>query len=379
MTATQVPLPPITGLLMLNANAGWAWTDTGQLLRTSDGGMTWIDRSAGPRSDPADGFYLNSQTAWQPIFIQKSNRIGLLQTTDGGQNWTQISYSPQNSLGQVGALHFTDNLNGWAETWDGGAGRWDHSLFITRDGGKTWTLILAKDPRSNASLPTGTITLGSIDSYYYDPKRIIIVYGNEASFDSSLVLRMQVSFDSGNTWQSQSLPLPKNESETLMSADSPTFFGSGNGLLAVELVKLDNNGNTIFHRLAFYATKDGGANWSLLPGVLDNVAMSPQTQVISPNDIFALCISALCASHDGAQTWQQVAANLDFSQSDTRSVYALDFVDARTGWVLIKQNENSLLYRTTDGGVTWNQITSLLAASSPVIVDLDTGIATPTP
>ena len=163
--------------------------------------------------------------------------------------------------------------------------------------------IPVKDPRAQAGLPTGTITLGSIDSLYYDPQRIIVVYGDEPSVAPSGAVQLQVSFDMGNTWQSRSLPLPKNESETLVSASSPTFFSGGNGLLPVELIKLDNNGGYVYRRLTFYATFDGGANWSLLPGVLDNIANSPQLQVISPKDIFVLCGSALCTSHDRVQTW----------------------------------------------------------------------------
>ena len=381
LPATEAPAPPITGLHMLNANYGWAWANSGQLLRTADGGQTWMDRTPGAGIGPEGSFYLDSQTAWQEIYFQGSSRFGLLHTSDDGQTWKQISYDPQNSNGQASILHFTDALNGWAESADVGAGNAYITLSSTKDGGKTWAIIPVKAPTNELGLPAGIIHLCSIceDSFYYDPERIIIVYGDEASMESMGAVRMQVSFDLGNTWLTRTLPLPKNNLDAAVGSAYPTFFSSENGLMPVQLIKMDNKGNPVYQRLAFYATQDGGASWSLLPGILDNVGIGPQMQVISPKDILVVCGNALFASHDGAQTWKQLESNLDFSRTDTRTVSALDFVDANTGWALIQQNENSLIYRTSDGGVSWNQLNPLLAVSTPATVTLDANIPTPTP
>ena len=99
---------------------------------------------------------------------------------------------------------------------------------------------------------------------------------------------------------------------------------------------------------------------------------------LSQKAIYVLCGTALCASLDGAQTWQTLASNLDFTQSDSRSVSAIDFVDASTGWALIPENQASALYKTADGGITWNRLTPMLAASAPVQLTIDTSIPTPT-
>jgi photosystem II stability/assembly factor-like uncharacterized protein len=352
-------------------------------LRTNDGGQSWIDRSAGigsAASEPLAGFYLDSQTAWQPINFQTNNQVGLLQTVDGGQTWNLISYGPQNAPGPGYAPHFTDALNGWAESAGVGAGNIYFILFSTQDGGKTWATIPAKGPTQETGLPPGMIHLCNIceDSLYYDPARLLIVHGDEGSMQSSGAVRLDVSFDLGNTWRSQNLPLPANAADAIVGHSSATFFNGGKGILSVTLTKMDASGNIMDKLLAFYATQDGGASWSLAPGVLDQVGTFPMVQVISPDDIFALCGASLCASQDGSQTWQKLAANLDFSQSDNRTILALDFVDARTGWVLIMQNDTSQLYQTTDGGMSWKQLNPRLAASTPVKVDL-TSLPTPTP
>ena len=102
-------------------------------------------------------------------------------------------------------------------------------------------------------------------------------------------------------------------------------------------------------------------------------------QIVSSEDIFVLCGNALCASHDGAQTWQPLASNLDFTQTDQRSIAQLDFLNASTGWALEMENEVTTLYKTADGGKTWNKITPRITASAPVTIHVDTSIPTPTP
>jgi photosystem II stability/assembly factor-like uncharacterized protein len=374
LTTLPVLTSQIASLKMIDKDNGWAWTNTNRLLRTSDGGQTWTDRT--PEGQVwSEGFFpLDRQTAWLPIFLQASNRFGLLHTTDGGQTWTEYPYGP------ASGLHFQNASNGWAITGDVGAGNIYYALSETRDGGKTWAPIPVKVPTEETGLPPGTIHLCSIceDSFYYDPSRIIIVYGDEASMESKGAVRMQISLDLGNTWQTRNLPLPKDTPDAIVAGSSATFFSATNGMLAVHLIKDDNSGNPVYQRLAIYATQDGGANWSLLPGIAENVTPYTQVKIVSQTDIYAQCGNALCASHDGALTWSKVPSNLDFARNDTGSVGLLDFLDTQTAWVSIMENESSSLYKTTDGGATWKKLTPRLADSNPVTVRVDTSLPTPT-
>ncbi len=374
---TPTPAPPIYTLKMINAKEGWAWTSSNRLLRTTDGGQTWMDRTPEGQVWP-DGFFgLDAQTAWLSKFDTDNNRFDMLHTGDGGLNWTDYPNGPS---GAAGGIQFTDALNGWAAMSEAGAGNIYYSLSETQDGGKTWAPIPVTPPSEESGLPPGTIHLCNIcaDSFYYDPARILIVHGDEGSMQPSGAVRIQTSFDLGKTWKSQSLPLPGNSSEALVARSSAAFFDGGNGLLAVHLIEMDNNGNPIYQRLAFYATRDGGGSWVQLPGILENIAAYAQLQIVSPKDIFVPCGNMLCASHDGAQTWSKVTSNLDFTQSDNRSVGLLDFQDANTGWVSIMQNESSILYKTSNGGVTWTQLNPILVPSAPVTTSIDTSIPTPT-
>ena len=379
--ATTAPAPPFTGLHMLDAQNGWAWADSGQLLRTSDGGRTWIDRSAGAGSQPLSGTYLDDQTAWLPTYDSTTNQGGLLQTSDGGQTWTQISYGPANPAFPEYGLHFLNAQNGWAESADVGAGNIYYTLYGTQDGGKTWAALPVKGPSAEAGLPPGTIHLCNIceDSLYYDPARLVIVHGGEASMQSTGSVQMQVSFDQGSSWKEHDLPLPRNAADAIVGHTSATFFNDGSGLLSVQLMKLDSTNNISSQRLVFYASPDGGTTWSLLPGQLDDVGNFPLVQVIDSQNLLAVHGSSLYTSHDGAQTWQKIASNLDFTQNDSRTLLAMDFVDPMTGWTLIKHDNVSLLYHTTDGGASWEQLNPRAAASAPVKVNLNPGLPTLTP
>ena len=386
MTAAQVESTPtsaprILALNMLDVNNGWAWAGSARLLYTSDGGMTWIDRT--PENPKFMPFWpiasLDANDVWMPISFNDNNGPGLLHTTDGGQTWTEYPNGPLS--GPTTSLHFADALNGWAETADVGAGNLYITLSETNDGGKTWEPIPVTPPNPETGLPPGTVHLCNICAYgfYYDPRHMVTVSGDMGSMEPSGFVSLQTSFDLGKTWQAQKLPLPNGKTDALVGPSRTVFFDSENGILFVHLIKISKDGSYTYQGLAFYTSHDGGASWSLLPNTLDDVAaFEPPAQVISSQDIFILCGSSLCVSHDGAQSWKSLASNLDFTQNDQRYVSQIDFVNANTGWVLIRNNEATALYKSSNGGQTWVQLTPLLVSSAPVTVSVDTNIPTPT-
>ncbi len=372
--ASGTPLTGLTSLHMLDAQTGWAWA-AGQLLHTTDGGKTWTDRTPAGYQFTDTGFFLDGQNAWLPVYLTEANRTGLLHTGDGGSSWAQYPQGP------ASGLHFTDTQNGWAVTGDVGAGNVYFSLSQTRDGGKTWAPIPVKPPSPEGGLPPGTIHLCNIcnDAFYYDPARMIIIYGDMGSMEPGGSVRGNVSFDQGNTWQAFNLPLPQGETEALVAPETPVFYSDRQGILPIHLLKMSPEGSYSAQRLVFYATLDGGKSWSQLPTILDPVAPFTTISVDPSQDVFIPCGSALCVSHDRARTWQTVSSNLDFTTTDTRSITGPDFVSGSTGWALVMDNEITSLYTTTDGGATWAEIAALLVAAIPPTVTIDTSIPTPTP
>ena len=95
-TAAEPTGTQISQIHMLDARNGWGWV-TGiagiqSLLRTSNGGRTWMDVT--PKGFPYTGegscFY-DSEIAWLSFSDRKSATGGLLHTTDGGRSWSLLN------------------------------------------------------------------------------------------------------------------------------------------------------------------------------------------------------------------------------------------------------------------------------------------------
>ena len=118
--------------------------------------------------------------------------------------------------------------------------------------------------------------------------------------------------------------------------------------------------------MVFYATHDSGETWVPGPGVIeeggDKLGGDQPLDIVSAKDIFIWAEPNLLTTHDGAKTWQTLRPNIYFGRnSSVLRVSQLDFVDARSGWVLICDNSSHspdgtfYLGKTTDGGATWTE------------------------
>ena len=72
---------------------------------------------------------------------------------------------------------------------------------------------------------------------------------------------------------------------------------------------------------------------------------------VSLQDIFAICGNDLCATHDGAHTWQLLHSNLDFD-----NVPEIDFTSPSIGWAIATDGSSYNLWKTIDGGARWTEL-----------------------
>lgn len=114
------------------------------VLRTEDGGKTWVNKVAPLRAELPLGEwgwkiqFLNDQLGY--VALESFTRGAILKTTDGGQSWTRIDITdPQGNVNLEG-VGFIDESTGWVGGWgvptvpDPAAG----FSSSTTDGGKTW-------------------------------------------------------------------------------------------------------------------------------------------------------------------------------------------------------------------------------------------------
>ncbi len=124
-----------------------------------------------------------------------------------------------------------------------------------------------------------------------------------------------------------------------------------------------------------YKSTDGGSNWTKL-GLdkserIANIIVNPKNS----QEIYVGVLGALWGdstergvykSSDGGTSWEKLlyvdqitgCADLAMDPMDPNTLYASMWEFRRTGWSFSSGGSNSALYKSTDGGATWNKIHS---------------------
>ncbi len=165
---------------------------------------------------------------------------------------------------------------------------------------------------------------------------------------------------------------------------SDGFFGTASvGALAVA----DSDPNVIYagmgettirgnvaHGDGVYGSTDGGKTWQHL-GLADTQAIARVR--IDPRDPETVYVAALghvwgpnlqrglYRSRDGGRNWQQIlyrdersgAIDLSIDPTNPRILYAAFWEAGRTPWQLTSGGPGSSIYKSTDGGDTWTELT----------------------
>lgn len=111
------------------------------VLRTEDGGRTWVDRAAA-----IQGVFPRGEWGWKIQFLddgvgfvslENFNAGAILKTLDGGLTWTRHAINDPQLNANLEGVGFVDAQHGWVGGW-GDANFQRLSSSETRDGGITW-------------------------------------------------------------------------------------------------------------------------------------------------------------------------------------------------------------------------------------------------
>ncbi|MCU0339831.1 MAG: glycosyl hydrolase [Spirosomaceae bacterium] len=221
---------------------------------------------------------------------------GMYKSTDAGKTWKHIGLKETVAIAHI-AVHpqnpdvlFVAALgNHWGPTKERG-------VYRSKDGGKTWQQVLAKNDST-----------GAVD-VVFDPSNSSILYAATwQSFRNHHMMSsggpgsgLYKSTDGGDTWKliSQNAGMPKGLLGKIGIAVAPT---NGNRLWAM----IENK-----EKGGLYTSTDGGESWTHVtdnpnlkqrPWYYMNVAVSPKDE----NHLIVLNVGAF-KSKDGGKSWQRI-------------------------------------------------------------------------
>jgi len=137
-----------------SADTGFVGGNGGTMLKTTDGGQTWIAKSTGTKQIIYDLYFPTSQ-----IGYAVGDGSLILKTTNAGETWSALNAGYPNY--DLMAVFFTDANTGFA------LGNTDNFLLRTTNGGNTWSKISIPVINTAFSIYFTSRDTGYITGYWF--------------------------------------------------------------------------------------------------------------------------------------------------------------------------------------------------------------------
>ncbi len=366
------PNNPDTLYLTINSTPGESpWR--GGVYKSTDGGETWVRKTNGLGKSIGVGL----RTAnYENILIDPENPdvlyvgaiswwdAGIYKSTNGGENW-KLVINPNGRNVEKGWVSIDDWGNPQGESmlidptnpqriFFGDSMK----LFRSEDAGATWQQIYTNETPPGSGFWQGrgleTTVLHDIE---VDPTNSDIVYFGywDIGFFKTV--------DGGQSFKrlTQGLDHPGNVFDIEIDPDNPETIYASTGRwewVAGDIAK----------------SEDGGQSWKVIgnpaSGLPDSQVYALEIDTSSPVDNRILYAASyrhgVYKSFDGGESWLQINDGLGENGNLLVSSLVIDptnpniiyvGVDMEETWLgTITEKQHGGLYRTTDGGQTWNQL-----------------------
>lgn len=345
-----------TNVFFVDANNGFAFgPSTGDIFKTTNGGLNWTKYAVAFSNDIQEGYFLNDQRG----FVTADDR--LLETLDGGATWQEVNLD-SGALGidaftNFVGLKFVDDNLGFLLGDEG-------QVIRTQDSGATWELI-------------SDLIIGGMEQIYFLDSMngyILTSYTNYYKTEDGGVTWVEGDLDglfgdlsAMDFNPSTNKPLIVGEGSTCCNAAE----GKGNIIIREdpntndwEFISYiqggssdyfaghaDGNKQIVFNQFNGFLTQDNGVTWIEVPEPPTDVSSDQVVSVyLEPNSILAGNSSGIYRTSDNGQNWTQLTNEVrgEFQVVD-------DVIFGRAG--------NGMIAVSNDGGSTWNNVSQFPAAA----------------
>ena len=280
------------GISVVNSKVVWISGSRATVLRTKDGAKSWQSTSiiSRPRLDLRDihGFDANTAVAISAGEAD-SGFANILRTTDGGVTWSTVFTT--NTKGVFfDALSFWDDRNGIVQS-----DPVDRKLFLltTEDGGLTWKRV---DPAALPEMLEGEAAFAASGT-------AMTVQGKSnvwIATGGGKTARVFRSTDRGRTWAVSETPLHSGDGGAA-GAFSIAFTDAKRGVVVGGNY---SQPRTAYVNVAL--TEDGGVTWKAAAGPMPPGYLSAVTYTNGKNDLLAVGLVGTATSSDGGNTWMMI-------------------------------------------------------------------------
>jgi len=292
-------------------------------VSTDNGGM-WAQRTVGTNNGVTSPWLSNVSAVNANTAIVGTTTGEILRTTNGGVKWDTVLLQYNSSLGFMDGVKF---INADTAIAFGDADSLGSFLARSTNGGATWTRITSlPDSSKRSEWFAGYVTYGQAIEVY---NRTIWCAQYFGSGKRPFILK---STDAGTTWTDFPIALPGGEVQDYY-LKSINFKDASVGYGVIRQVTASTNANYLVK------TTDGGATWSdtisVAPGISHDsakvVAAEPirGTSVVIASGYAGSWPKAWKSTDDGA-TWTTLNCPPTISGADLK---VAAFVTATTGFI----------------------------------------------
>jgi photosystem II stability/assembly factor-like uncharacterized protein len=212
------------------------------------------------------------------------------------------------------------------------------SLLQTGDGGKTWKKVYT-------AFGDGFSTM-----QFFDQQTGFTTAGSQFPGDEG---HLSVTRDGGRTWKQHTLliPAPEGVDKESLFVSRPAFLNEKDGYLVATFTSQTKQ---VYY---LYMTHDGGSTWQISGPALPNDAvdrfLDAQHIVVTINPGDGEVHMLLLTLQNGK--WVTTVAR----PAGKDALMDGSFVSAQIGIALVATNRTIDVYKTDDGGQTWQKISTL--------------------